>query len=102
MGFKPDAVGDLPAFTITFTPGATDPAAVAGGVQVIVRKPNGTETDDSAGVAASGTNVFVYTATTRIDQSGAWRWRINSNSGLIDSFEVGITIPRSAFVDPLP
>lgn len=99
---KPESVGDLPAFQITFTPGENDPSAVAADVVLLVHKPDGTETDDSAGLTAAGTNVFNYKATTRIDVAGSWRWRWNSNSGLIDSGELGLTIGHSSFKVPLP
>lgn len=101
MGSKPDAVGDLPAFTITFSPGANDPGAVAGDVHVFVRKPDGTEAEDTGAVAQTAANVWAYTATARIDQAGPWRWRWNSNSGLIDSGETGLTIGQSSFAHPL-
>lgn len=102
MGKRPETVGDLAAFDITVTPPDAAPGATTSTVQVIVRKPDGTEHDDSAGVTASGTNHFRYVATARIDAPGPWRWRVNSNAGIIDSYEVGVRIPRPAFDDPLP
>lgn len=102
MGSKPEAVGDLPAFRVTFTPPDAAPSAVAGDVHVLVHKNDGTEFDDTAGLSPVSTNVFDYIATHRIDQAGNWWWRVNSNTGLIDSHEIGLSIKFPAFGDPLP
>lgn len=102
MGAKPEAVGDLPAFRITFTPPDAAPTAVAGNVHVLVRKNDGTEFDDTAGLTQVSPNVFDYVATERIDQSGNWYWRVNSNTGLIDSQEIAVSIRFAAFTAPLP
>lgn len=101
----PNAIGDLAAFTFSFTPPTTAPTQVVplAQVQVLVVKPDGTEVNDSAGVSAgAAANQFKYMATSRINQAGLWTWRVNANSGLVDSDERSVWIPPSAFVQPLP
>lgn len=94
-GNRPNAVGDIPTFAITYTAPPDAPTAVPTTVTVTPLKPDGTQMADEQ---ASGSGLaWTYTAGAPIDQSGTWHWRIAAAGMLNDVTEMAVVIPGTAF-----
>jgi hypothetical protein len=94
-GTKPDAIGDVPSFTITYTPPANAPSATPSSVTGSMVKPDGTRVTGTP--ATGGGLVWTWTAGTAIDQPGTWWFREIASGQLVDASEWAITIDRSPF-----
>lgn len=82
-GSGPSMVGEQATFTVTFTPPSFAPGLIASAVTATVTKPDGTTTDDTAGLTELDDNFWSYVQTGSIDAAGYWTWTVKANAGFV-------------------
>ena len=98
---KPEHIGDLIQFVLTFTPPPSDPSGLVTAAQIIVERPNGTTMTVTAATQITP-NVWRFVAPERCLTFGQYIVRANATAGMVRSLEFAVNISRSQITTPLP
>lgn len=89
-GIGPDTIGQVASFHLELSPAELAIGTpVASELVVTVYPPDEAPSyDDSEGASSPTTNVWDYVASTPVDVSGSWVWRVETRGTLVTSFEL--------------